>query len=246
MVSDRQHVFSGEAEGLRLHQHDAVGDADGTFYGTVAVGDTLTWWHSSDCWVLYRVTGVPRELPGDEHCEFAVESMTGTGGASCAGAGADPLVGDASVTFRWGPPAALIDEAGGVPALPYRERCTMLADADCIREVYLGAPDDYAQVVDIPAEVLLTPDTDGRYVVQRGQQVTVVTAAPLPSGWTRFLARPEPLEFGIPSPTSFEQLIQPIGTTYTFTVTDGAAGAGVITFDLTAARPHPVRPTHTG
>ena len=91
--------------------------------------------------------------------------------------------------------------------------------------MYLGAPDDYAQVVDIPADVLLTPDSDGRYVVQRGQQVTVVTAAPLPAGWTRFWLERSPLDFGVPSPTSFEQLIQPVGTTYTFTVTDDEAGA---------------------
>ena len=122
--------------------------------------------------------------------------------------------------------------------------CARPTDADCIRAVYLGAPDDYAQVVDIPADVLLTPDTDGRYVVQRGQQVTVVTAALLPSGWTRFWLDRSPLEFGIPSPTSFEQLIQSAGTTYTFTVTDDERGASLITFELAAARPHPVRPTH--
>ena len=46
--------------------------------------------------------------------------------------------------------------------------CARPTDADCIRAVYLGAPDDYARVADIPADVLLTPGTDGRYVVQRG------------------------------------------------------------------------------
>ena len=117
-------------------------------------------------------------------------------------------------------------------------------DADCILAVCVGAPDDYAQVVDIPGDVLLTPESDGRYVVQRGQQVTVVTAAQLPSGWTRFQLDRTPLESAAPSPTSFEQLIEPVGTTYTFTVADSAAGAGLITYDLTAARPHPVRPTH--
>ena len=65
-------------------------------------------------------------------------------------------------------------------------RCATTTAADCIRAVYKGAPDDYAQVADIPAAALLTPDADGRYRVERGQQVTVVTAAPLPEGWTRF------------------------------------------------------------
>ena len=76
--------------------------------------------------------------------------------------------------------------------------------------------------------------------MQRGQQVTVVTRASLPDGWTRFDLRRSPTV--TPSPVSFEQLIQPRGTTYTFTVTDDEAGASVITYDLVAARPNPVRP----
>ena len=72
-------------------------------------------------------------------------------------------------------------------------RCAAPEDADCLRAVYLGAPDDYAQVQDIPVELLLTPNVDGRYVVERGQQVTVVTAAPLPAGWTRFYPQQDPL-----------------------------------------------------
>ena len=59
--------------------------------------------------------------------------------------------------------------------------------------VYRGAPGDYAQVVDIPADVLLVPDDQGRYRVERGEQVTVVTAAQLPSGWTRFRLNRTPL-----------------------------------------------------
>ena len=121
------------------------------------------------------------------------------------------------------------------------DRCATPTDADCIRAVYVGAPDDYAQVSDIPADVLLTPGADGRYVVQRGQQVTVVTAAPLPVGYTRFYLQRTP--FGTPSPVSASQLIQPVGTTYTFTVTTDEAGPTLVTYTLTAARPHPVRPT---
>ena len=71
---------------------------------------------------------------------------------------------------------------------------------------------------EIPAAVLLTPGSDGRYYVGRGQQVTVVTAAPLPADWTRFYLERTPL--GTPPPVSTSQLMQPVGTTYTFTVTD--------------------------
>ena len=123
-------------------------------------------------------------------------------------------------------------------------RCATPTAADCIRAVYLGTPTDYAQVADIPADKLLTPASDGRYYVERGQQVTVVTAAQLPAGWTRFYLVQTPLEFGTPSPVSASQLIPPVGTTYTFTVTTDDAAATLITFDLTAAKPHPVRPTH--
>ena len=129
-------------------------------------------------------------------------------------------------------------------ALP-ATRCATMTAADCIRAVYRGAPGDYTQAVDIPADVLLTPDADGRYRVERGQQVTVVTAAPLPEGWTRFWLERTPLEFGTPSPTSFEQLIQPVGTTYTFTATEDEAASTLITFELKAARPF-VRPRPDG
>ena len=121
--------------------------------------------------------------------------------------------------------------------------CKTPADPTCIRAVYWGAPGDYAQVADIPADVLLTPGSDGRYRVERGQQVTVVTAAPLPAGWTRFYLQQTPL--GTPTPVSASQLIQPVGTTYTFTVTMDEAASTLITFDLTAARPF-VRPRPDG
>ena len=54
-----------------------------------------------------------------------------------------------------------------------------------------------------------------------------------------------PLEFGTPSPVSFSQLIKPVGTTYTFTVTVDEAAPTLITFDLHAARPF-VRPRPDG
>ncbi len=92
--------------------------------------------------------------------------------------------------------------------------------------------------------MLITRRGDGHYPVRRGQQITVVTAAPLPTGWTRFyLERDAGPTYWTPSPVSFSQLIQPVGTTYTFTVTTDDRGADLITFDLTAAKPHPERPT---
>ena len=118
------------------------------------------------------------------------------------------------------------------------DRCTTPTDPTCILAVYKGAPDDYAQVQDIPDSVLIHPEADGRYQVERGQQITVVTAAPLPADYTRFYLQRQP-ELVSVSPTSFEQLIQPIGTTYTFTVTTDEAASNLISFDLTAARARP-------
>ena len=122
---------------------------------------------------------------------------------------------------------------------PPSDRCTTPTDPTCIRAVYKGAPDDYAQVQDIPNSVLIQPDDDGRYQVERGQQITVVTAAPLPADYTRFYLQRQPLQVTV-SPTSFEQLIQPVGTTYTFTVTTDEAASNLISFELRAARPLPV------
>ena len=118
------------------------------------------------------------------------------------------------------------------------DRCTTPIDPTCIRAVYKGAPDDYAKVQDIPDSVLIQPDDDGRYQVERGQQITVVTAAPLPADYTRFYLQRQPELVSI-SPTSFEQLIQPEGTTYTFTVAANEAGSNLITFNLTAAQSPP-------
>ena len=122
-------------------------------------------------------------------------------------------------------------------------RCAQPSDADCIRAVYRGAPGDYAQVVDIPADALITPDAAGRYHVQRGEQVTVITAATVPTGYTRLYLQWSPT--GSPPPTSYTRLIPPVGTTYTFTPTADEAGSTLITFDLTAARPF-VRPRPDG
>ena len=122
-------------------------------------------------------------------------------------------------------------------------RCATTTAADCIRAVYRGEPDDYAQVADIPADKLLTAGSDGRYQVERGQQYTVVTAARLPSGWTRFYLEWTPS--GTPSAVSASRLVPPVGTTYTFTVTEDETAATLITFELKRARPF-VRPRPDG
>ena len=130
-------------------------------------------------------------------------------------------------------------DALATPATPLPpDLCTTPNDPTCIRAVYKGAPDDYAQVQDIPADMLLTPDPDGRYQVERGQRITVVTAAQLPSGYTSFFLQRRPLQATV-RPTSHERLIAPSGTTYTFTVTTDEAASNLISFDLTAARARP-------
>ncbi len=135
------------------------------------------------------------------------------------------------------------DSSRDAPATPAKpqppDRCTTPTDPTCVLAVYKGAPGDYAQVQDIPDSLLIQPDDDGRYQVERGQQITVVTAAPLPADYTRFYLQRQPLQVTV-SPTSFEQLIQPVGTTYTFTVAANEAGSNLITFNLTEARPRPL------
>ena len=115
------------------------------------------------------------------------------------------------------------------------DRCAEPSAADCIRAVFRGAPEDYAQVTDIPASALVTLGIDGRYEVRRGEQVTVVTAAPLSEGYAGFHLSREPQE--TPSPVSSERLVTSMGTTYTFTPAVDGESAAIITFDLAAANP---------
>ena len=118
------------------------------------------------------------------------------------------------------------------------DRCATSSEASCIRVVYRGAPGDYAQASDVPASAILTPNSDGRYEVRRGQQITVITAAPLPDGYTRFYLQRQSQPGS--RPTTAERLIQPLGTSYTFTVAADTADGTRITYDLTAARPRPL------
>ena len=124
------------------------------------------------------------------------------------------------------------------------DHCATPTDPTCIRAVYKGAPDDYPRIADIPADMLLAPDDDGRYQVERGQQITVVTAAPFPTDYTRFYLQRRPVPG--PSPTAHERLIPPIGTTYTFTPIEFEGAASELTFNLTAARPLPTLKARPG
>ena len=127
-------------------------------------------------------------------------------------------------------------DAPATPAKPQpADRCWTPTDPTCIRAVYKGAPDDYAHVQDIPDSVLIQPDEDGRYHVNRDQQVTVITAAQLPEGYTLFNLQARPVT-GRP-PTTDMRLIPPLGTTYTFTLSTDFEGSILIAFDLTAAKP---------
>ena len=122
---------------------------------------------------------------------------------------------------------------GEIPERP-PPRCTRPTDPTCIRVVYRGAPEDYADVADIPDAAIIQPDEQGRYHVRRGQQVTVVTTARLPSYYNAFELERRPA--GGPAPTSGDRAVPPRGTTYTFTPIRFEGAADVITFDLRQVR----------
>ena len=115
-------------------------------------------------------------------------------------------------------------------------RCSMTNDANCIRAVYIGAPGDYAQVVDIPSAMLLSAGPGGTYRVDADLEVTVVTAARLPGGWNRFYLNQSPAR---DPAIATRQLIPPVGTTYTFTASHDPLPS-TISFDLHAARARPL------
>ena len=119
-------------------------------------------------------------------------------------------------------------------ALP-ATRCATPADADCIRAVYLGrARTTTPRSSGHPRRPCSSPPAaTGATTSSAASQYTVVTAAPLPEGWTRFWLDRDPS--GVRETLAglgFSQLIKPVGTTYTFTVTD----------DEAARHPHHLRP----
>ena len=216
----RPHDDRQQDRQCHLRAHHAHTDGDGGGGGSVAHDGGAT---------LYDGDEVTLTASWND----ATHSFTGWGGDCEGTATTCALTIDAAKTVT-----------AAFAALP-ATRCATTTATDCIRAVYLGAPGDYAQVQDIPADLLLTANSDGRYYVERGRQYTVVTAARLPTGWTRFYLDWSPLEFGQPRPVSASQLIKPVGTTYTFTVSEDEAAATLITFDLKQARPF-VRPRPDG
>ena len=122
---------------------------------------------------------------------------------------------------------------GEIPERP-PPRCTRPTDPTCIRVVYKGAPEDYADVADIPDAAIIQPDEQGRYHVRRGQQVTVVTTARLPSYYNAFELERRPVAG--PVPTSGDRAVPPRGTTYTFTPIPFEGAADTVTFDLRQVR----------
>ena len=147
--------------------------------------------------------------------------------------------GDGEPPGAVAPPPTTSTPAAAPPA---PGACATPTDPTCIRTVYIGAPRDYVQVADIPSAMLLSGGPGGTYRVDAGLEVTVVTAARLPGGWTRFYLDQSPLG---DLPVSASQLIKPIGTTYTFRVSEDDAAPTLITFELKAARPF-VRPRPDG
>ena len=217
-------VFGAESYSFTVFDDEAVGASVGAVTATESTGDTLT----------YSISG------GNEAGAFSIDGATGAITVAAAL--------DHEVTSTYTLTATAQDAPGGSASVDVTitvtapPPCRTPAAADCIRAVYAGAPADYTAVSAIPASALIEPASDGRYEVQRGQQYTVVTAAAVPAGYTRLYLQVSPLlEFGTPPPYSSLQQIPPVGTTYTFTVNMDAAGATLITFDLTAARPF-VRP----
>ena len=144
--------------------------------------------------------------------------------------------GDSSAAVK---PLPTTSTPAAPPAAP--GSCATPTDPTCIQAVYIGAPGDYGQVVDVPSAMLLSGGPGGTYRIDAGLEVTVVTAARLPGGWTRFYLEPSPLF----TPISASRLLPPVGTTYTFTVSDEATATSSWTYHLKQAKPF-VRPRPDG
>ena len=160
------------------------------------------------------------------------------------------LVALEGIVERDGEPAAAVTPppTNPTPAAPPPApgSCATPTDPTCIHAVYIGAPGDYAQVADIPSAMLLRGGPGGTYRVDAGLEVTVVTAARLPGGWTRFYLEPSPLFTAVAT----SRLVPPVGTTYAFTVKDDAAATSTWTYHLKQAklfvRPRPDGKPHIG
>ncbi|MCY3602066.1 MAG: cadherin domain-containing protein [Chloroflexi bacterium] len=216
-------VFGAGSYAFTVFDDATIGDTVGTVTATDSGGDTLA----------YAISG------GNEAGAFAIDGATGDITVAAALDHEATSSYTLTVTARDAPGgSASVDVTITVTEPP---PCRTPTAADCIRAVYAGAPADYTDVSAIPVSALLAPASDGRYEVQRGRQYTVVTAAALPGGWTRFYLEVSPSDFPTTSGVSTYRLVPPAGTTYAFTVTTDTAGANLLTFELKAARPF-IRP----
>ena len=108
--------------------------------------------------------------------------------------------------------------------------CTHATNPACIRVIYRGEPGDHAAAEDIPSQLIIRPGAEGRYHVQRGWRITVVTTAQLPEGYDQFALR-----FGAEESlvgTLYAELVPPHGATYAFTVMPDDDGATLFTSEL--------------
>ena len=108
--------------------------------------------------------------------------------------------------------------------------CTHATNPACIRVIYRGEPGDHAAVEDIPSHLIIRPGAEGRYHVQRGWRITVVTTAQLPEGYDQFALRFSAEESLVGA--LYEELVPPHGATYAFTVMPDDDGATLFTSEL--------------
>ena len=142
------------------------------------------------------------------------------------------------------PTCAVTMDADKTVQANYEPRCPTPEDAGCIAAVYEGAAGDYATVAEIPSDVLIEPDAEGRYHVWQGRQITVVTSAALPAYASRFELRARALQPARQPPRL--QAVGQRGAAYSFTVTADFEGAQQFALELVALAPWLPLPLQSG
>ena len=177
-------------------------------------------------------------------------SATGGGSVSLEGASQHEPGTAVTLTARWTdathtfegwsgdcsgpePTCTLSMDADMIVQANFEPRCPTPDDPGCIVAVYEGAPDEYATVAEIPANVLIDPDATGRFRVRPGRQVTVMTSASLPEDATHFELRPPPSSLRGQRAFDLETLA-PVGATFTFAVYTHFTDDFPFVLDLTA------------
>lgn len=108
--------------------------------------------------------------------------------------------------------------------------CTSATTPPCILAVYRGQPGDHQSVRDIPTELLIQSDATGRYQVDRGWRITVVTSLRPPDGFDRFHLRLSPNERV--AGTLYDESYTPEGATFAFTVSPDDDGPNLFAYEL--------------